>query len=69
MMEFGATPPVDIFPIIKWIPERFFGNWITRSRDVAKAMDKLYGRMVLHVMQRRLKSGSRGSFMDDVLDQ
>lgn len=69
VMETGATPPVDILPILKWIPERVFGNWITRSRNVGKAMDKLYGRMVSHVMQRRLKSGSRGSFLDGVLDQ
>lgn len=69
VMETGATPPVDIVPILKWVPERFFGNWITRSRNVGKAMDKLYGRMVLHVKQRRLKSGSRGSFLDGILDQ
>ncbi|MCJ1468497.1 hypothetical protein MMC07_007126 [Pseudocyphellaria aurata] len=69
LMEAGATPPVDIIPILKWVPERFFGNWITRSKNIRKAMDKLYGRTVSHVMQRRLKSGSRGSFLDGVLDQ
>lgn len=69
VMELGATPPVDIIPILKWVPERVFGNWITRSRNVGKLMDKLYGRMVHHVMQRRLKSGSRGSFLDGILDQ
>ena len=69
VMETGATPPVDILPILKWVPERFFGNWITRSRNVGKAMDELYGRMVGRVMQRRLKSGSQGSFLDGVLDQ
>lgn len=69
VMETGATPPVDIVPILKWVPERFFGNWITRSRNVGRGMDKLYGRMVSQVMQRRLKSGSRGSFLDGILDQ
>ena len=68
-MEAGAAPPVDIFPIFKWIPQRFFNNWITRSRDVGIAADKLYGRMVSHVIQRRLKAGSRRSFLDNVLDQ
>ncbi len=68
-METGATPPVDILPILKWVPQRFLGDWITRSRSVGMAMDKLYGRIVSHVIQRRLKSGSHGSFLDGVLDQ
>lgn len=69
VMEVGATPPVDILPILKWIPQRFFNNWITRSRKVRIAMEKLHGRMVSNVIQRRLKAGSRRSFLDDVLDQ
>lgn len=69
IMETGATPPVDIFPILKWIPQRFFNNWIDRSRSVGIAMDKLHGRMVSHVIQRRLKGGSKKSFTDDILDQ
>jgi cytochrome P450 family 619 len=69
VMETGATPPVDILPILKFVPERFFGNWITRSRNVGKAMDALYGRMVSRVMQRRMESGSKGSFLDGILDQ
>ena len=69
VMETGATPPVDTLPILKWVPERFFGYWITRSRNVGIAMDALYGRMVSRVKQRRLKIASRGSFLDGVLDQ
>ena len=69
VMETGATPPVDIFPALKWVPERLLGNWITRSRDVGKGMDRLYSRMVSHVRQRRARSRSRKSFIDAVLDQ
>lgn len=69
VMETGATPPVDILPVLKWVPERLFGNWITRSRNVGTAMNALYGRMVSRVKQRRLKTDSRGSFLDGVLDQ
>lgn len=65
-MEAGAAPPVDIFPISKWIPQRFF---TTRGRNVGIAADKLYGRMISHVIQRRLGADSRRSFLDDVLDQ
>jgi len=69
VMETGATPPVDILPILKYVPESWLGNWITRSRNVGKAMDKLYGKMVARVVQRRRKIGSAGSFLDGVLDQ
>ena len=69
VMETGATPPVDIIPALKWVPERLFGNWITRSRNVGKAMDDLYGSLVRHVRQRRAKMGSRDSFLDSLLDQ
>lgn len=69
VMETGATPPVDIIPALKWVPEGLLGNWITRSRNVGKAMDNLYGSLVRHVQRRRAKVGSRDSFLDSILDQ
>ena len=69
VMETGATPPVDIIPALKWVPEGLLGNWVTRSRNVGKAMDHLYGSLVRQVQRRRAKVGSRGSFLDSVLDQ
>ena len=69
IMEPGSTPPVDIFPILKYLPESLFGNWRTRARDVGKKMDTLYGKMVSQVMKRRLASGSAGSFLDGILDK
>ena len=69
VMETGATPPVDTLPIFKYIPERLFGNWITRSRKVGKEMDTLYGRLVSRVMKRRLRVGNANSFLDGILDQ
>ena len=69
VMETGATPPVDTLPFFKYIPERLFGNWITRSRKVGKEMDTLYGRLVSRVMKRRLRVGNANSFLDSILDQ
>ena len=69
IMEVGATPPVDIVPILKWVPEGFFGNWITRALNIREMMDSLYGGMVSQVIQRRSKSDTRASFVDGVLDQ
>jgi cytochrome P450 len=69
VMETGATPPVDIFPFLKLVPEGLFGNWVSRSREVGDAMQSLYGRMVQRVVKRRETKGNHGSFLDGVLDQ
>ena len=43
LMEPGATPPLDILSIFKYVPKRLFGIRATRSRNVGKAMDARYG--------------------------
>ena len=69
IMEPGNTPPVDIFPFLYWIPERLFGNWISRASNVGDEMNDLYANMLDRVQKRREVHGSRGSIMDDILDQ
>ena len=68
-MESGATPPVDIFPFLKIVPEWLLGNWVSRSRDVGKRMDALYGAMQARVIARRRQEGSKDALIDKVLDQ
>ena len=29
IMETGNTPPVDIFPLLKLLPQRLFRNYVT----------------------------------------
>ncbi|KIX02156.1 uncharacterized protein Z518_08095 [Rhinocladiella mackenziei CBS 650.93] len=69
VMEIGATPPVDFFPFLKWVPERFLGHWVSRATKVKREMDSLYGDVVRSVIKRREEKGSKGSFMDKVLDK
>ncbi|KNG83322.1 putative cytochrome P450, partial [Aspergillus nomiae NRRL 13137] len=69
IMEIGSTPPVDVFPFLQYIPERFLGNWKGRTAEVQQEMLGLYGEIVRHVMDRWKTAGSRGCFMDNVLDQ
>lgn len=68
-MEPGNTPPVDIYPFLHYVPQMLFGNWVSRAKDVSSEMNKLYGRMLDHVQKRRETTGSKGSFMDTVLDK
>ncbi|KAH6644190.1 putative cytochrome P450 oxidoreductase [Boeremia exigua] len=68
IMEQGATPPVDLFPFLKLLPERFFGNYVTRARGIGSQMENLYTD-ILHQVEKRRESGQNlDSFMDRVLD-
>lgn len=67
--EFGATPPVDIFPFLKLIPERFLGNWVTRATVVHDEMHALYNHLRETVLKRRETMGSMDTVIDRLLDQ
>ena len=66
---FGATPPVDVVPILDWVPERFLGNWKSRARVVHDEMQSLYDGLHKLVLSRRQRVGSTNSIIDRVLDQ
>lgn len=68
-MEPGNTPPVDIYPILHWVPERLFGNWVSRASKVGDEMNALYASTLDKVQERRKEQGSKNCFMDVVLDQ
>ncbi|EXJ74267.1 uncharacterized protein A1O5_02563 [Cladophialophora psammophila CBS 110553] len=69
IQEFGATPPVDIFPFLKAIPERFLGNWVTRATVVHDEMHTLYTGLLNSVLKRRQAIGSQHTVLDRLLDQ
>jgi cytochrome P450 len=69
VMEVGNTPPVDVFPFLKLVPESLLGKWRSRAQDVGKEMSELYGSWVNYVKERRANSGSRDCFVDRVLDK
>lgn len=73
VMETGATPPVDIFPWLKWIPQSWLGNWVDRSLVVGRGMKGLYGsfrrRAIAARQQAEQGSQTRArTFLDHVLD-
>jgi cytochrome P450 len=69
VMEIGATPPVDFYPFLKWVPERFLGYWVTRATQVKNEMDSLYHDVVEAVIKRRDSVGPRNSLLDRILDK
>ena len=66
---FGATPPVDVVPILNWVPERFLGNWKSRAQVVHDEMRQLYDGLHKLVLRRRQRLGSTNSIIDRLLDQ
>ncbi|KAH7054332.1 putative cytochrome P450 oxidoreductase [Macrophomina phaseolina] len=68
LMETGNTPPVDIFPWLKAVPQHLFGNYKKRSVAVSKQMENLY-EDILQDVEKRRAAHNAGSFMDVVLDQ
>ena len=66
--EFGATPPIDIFPLLKYVPERFLGNWVTRANKVHDELHALYDDLVRAVRKRREVVGSKPTVIDRLYD-
>ena len=70
IMETGATPPVDMFPWLKYFPERLLGFYISRARRIGSQMSNLYSDALDQVRTRREKDSSTqlSTFMDKILD-
>ncbi len=66
---FGATPPVDIFPFLKYVPQSMLGDWVNRAAKVHDEMHSLYDGLSELVLERRRKQGSKNSILDRLLDQ
>jgi cytochrome P450 len=69
IMEQGAHPPIDLLPVLKWIPERLWRNWKSKAAECSKELNSLYGGFMEMVVQRRKTVGKRHSVADGILDQ
>ncbi|KAF2205971.1 m-hydroxybenzyl alcohol hydroxylase [Delitschia confertaspora ATCC 74209] len=69
VLETGATPPVDSWTLLQWIPERFMGYWRKRAIEVGDLMTGLYTDALHRVEDRRAKGVRMQSLMDLVLDK
>ncbi|OQU97044.1 hypothetical protein CLAIMM_03047 [Cladophialophora immunda] len=70
-LEPGANPPVDEFPILKYLPE-FMSPWKTRAKHAGKVMNKIWGEARRRVDERRRRGDIRtslGSLADKLLDE
>jgi cytochrome P450 len=68
VQELGATPPVDSFALLRFVPQILLGNWRNRAVEVGDLMQSLYQTVLDQVSERRQRGIQRDSFMDRVLD-
>ncbi|KAF2729756.1 cytochrome P450 [Polyplosphaeria fusca] len=69
VLETGATPPVDSWPLLRWIPEQLMGNYRKRALEVGKLMTGLYTEVLQRVQERRGEGKNMKSLMDILLDK
>lgn len=68
ILEPGATPPLDLLPFLKYVPERW-ASWKTLAREVRKEHHALYFGL-LGECEARVASGrsdGQEAFMDEVV--
>ncbi|KAF8578909.1 cytochrome P450 [Ramaria rubella] len=67
VLELGAHPPVDLLPILKYVPERW-APWKTLCRKVRYLQRQLYFGL-RDQCENRIREGKRnGCFLEEVID-
>jgi len=69
LLQPGTLPPVDLFPFLRLVPERFLGNWLTQVLEVRTWMNELYASYLDMVVRRRKEIGPMESFADRLIEQ
>lgn len=68
LLQPGAHPPVDLFPLLKYVPERW-APWKTICKDIRRRQRDMYFGL-LSKCEDRMRNGQRNDcFMERVLDR
>ena len=62
----GATPPVDAFPWLKYVP-RAFAGWKGRAEAIRAEQRHLYYSLMLETKEKMAKGTRTGSFIERIL--
>ena len=69
LLQPGSLPPVDLFPCLMYILDRFLGKWRHKVNETRKMMNELYSRYFDLVAKRRKDDGSMEPFADRLIQQ
>jgi hypothetical protein len=62
----GATPPLDLFPWLQWVPKRF-ARWKTTCEEIRMDQRTLYMNLVSEADARLKKGYGNGCYMETIL--
>lgn len=66
ILEPGATPPVDAFPFLKYLPE-FMAPWKARARAIRLEQRTLYNRLLTETKAKLVKGEATDCFIARLL--
>lgn len=66
ILEPGATPPVDEFPLLKYVPA-MFAKWKVRAKNIRAEQQSLYYALLEETKAMVAKGKKTGSFMGQLL--
>lgn len=66
ILNFGGAPPVDLFPIFKYVPKPF-ASWKQDAVDIGRAQQELFAGWTEKVRARLRRGQATGCFMEDAL--
>ncbi|KAG9045811.1 hypothetical protein FS837_005601 [Tulasnella sp. UAMH 9824] len=64
----GETPPLDLIPALKYVPERF-AQWKTTLKNLRNAQREYYGGLMDETRQRMERGNGNGCFMEKIMDR
>ncbi|KAJ5851257.1 uncharacterized protein N7529_010642 [Penicillium soppii] len=68
ILETGATPPIDVFPFLKRLPD-FMSPWRRWARRIRAEQRQLYFELLQEVKSQRKRGIQRNCFMSQLLDE
>lgn len=66
-MNIDTMPPVDLFPMLNWVPE-YLVQWKKTVTDARISHEALYYRLLSTVRQRRAEGRGNGCFLEEALE-
>ncbi|KAF8630083.1 hypothetical protein AX17_005481 [Amanita inopinata Kibby_2008] len=68
VLDFGKMPPIDLFPILTWVPE-CFAKWKRLVKQIRYLHAKLYDRLLTTVEKRLANGRGNGCFMEEMIQK
>ena len=68
IMGIGVTPPIDLIPLLKYVPERW-ASWKTAVRDIRARHQEFYGKLMKPCEDKATNGEESRSFIQSVLEK